>query len=412
MRAIIIAGEAPDVRGTRVPRWAAQTGMVASNGRAVAAQGVAPAFESYVNRSQEPDLSRNDSPRLARNNFDLLRLLFAGTVCLAHAYELSGFRQLSVIADALSSLVAIKGFFVVSGFLIFMSFERSASLASYAKKRVRRIYPAYFTIVMVCAVGLVAVSSQSVGEYISPAWFKYVVANLAFLNFLKPTLPGVFESNRMAVVNGALWTLKIEVMFYVAVPAFVWLFRKFGHLRMLALFYGLSVAYTELMAFAAARSGLPIYLELGRQLPGQLSYFLSGALLYYFLPLFERRVRFVVPVAAVVLWVNGFVPLSILEPVSLAIMVVFFGLFLYVGNFGKHGDFSYGVYIVHFPIIQLLLHTGWLDERPWLFLLTVVLLTAAGGAAMWHLVEKRFLARSSHYIAAVSPSEAPGRAAL
>jgi peptidoglycan/LPS O-acetylase OafA/YrhL len=238
------------------------------------------------------------------------------------------------------------------------------------------------------------------------------VANLAFLNFLKPTLPGVFETNRMAVVNGALWTLKVEVMFYVAVPAFVWLFRKFGHLRMLVLFYGLSVAYTELMAFAAARSGLPIYLELGRQLPGQLSYFLSGALLYYFLPLFERRVRIVVPVAAVVLWVNGFVPLSILEPVSLAIMVVFFGLFLYVGNFGKHGDFSYGVYIVHFPIIQLLLHTGWLDANPWLFLLTVVLLTAAGGAAMWHLVEKRFLSRSSHYIAAVSASEAPQRAAL
>lgn len=28
---------------------------------------------------------------LARNNFDLLRLLFAGTVCLVHVHELSGF---------------------------------------------------------------------------------------------------------------------------------------------------------------------------------------------------------------------------------------------------------------------------------------------------------------------------------
>jgi peptidoglycan/LPS O-acetylase OafA/YrhL len=387
--------------------------MVASDGRAVAAQGVAPAFESHVNRSQEIDLSRNDSPRLKRNNFDLLRLSFAGTVCLVHAYELSGFGQLSVIADALSSLVAVKGFFVVSGFLIFMSFERSASLASYAKKRVRRIYPAYFSVVMLCAMGLVVVSSQSAGEYFfSRAWARYVPANLAFLNFVQPTLPGVFEANRMATVNGALWTLKVEVMFYVAVPAFVWLFRKFGHLRMLVLFYCSSIAYTELMAFAAARSGLPIYLELGRQLPGQLSYFLSGALLYYFLPFFERRVRILLPAAAVALWANNFVPLPVFEPVSLAIVVVFFGLFLHLGNFGKHGDFSYGVYIVHFPIIQLLLNTRWLDENPWLFLLTVILLTAVGGAAMWHLVEKRFLSRSSHYIAAVSASEPAGRPGL
>jgi peptidoglycan/LPS O-acetylase OafA/YrhL len=44
--------------------------------------------------------------------------------------------------------VAVKSFFVISGFLIFMSFERSESIASYAKKRAQRIYPAYFTVVL------------------------------------------------------------------------------------------------------------------------------------------------------------------------------------------------------------------------------------------------------------------------
>src|SRR5205814_8049913 len=38
------------------------------------------------------------SPRLARNNFDLLRLLFAGTVCLVHAYQLSGRPELAWLA--------------------------------------------------------------------------------------------------------------------------------------------------------------------------------------------------------------------------------------------------------------------------------------------------------------------------
>ena len=106
--------------------------------------------------------------------------------------------------------MAVKAFFVVSGFLIFMSFERSSSFASYARKRIRRIYPAYFTVVMLCAIFLVAVSSKNIEHYFSFVWVKYVLANLAFLNFLQPTLPGVFDSNKIAVVNGALWTLKIR----------------------------------------------------------------------------------------------------------------------------------------------------------------------------------------------------------
>ncbi|MEF8716475.1 MAG: acyltransferase family protein [Candidatus Accumulibacter necessarius] len=130
------------------------------------------------------------SSRLTENNFDLLRLLFAGTVCLVHAYELSGFSELAVISQVLSSGMAVKGFFVLSGFLIFMSFERSTSLSSYAMKRIRRIYPAYFTVVMLCAFGMVAVSSHSVTEYFSGTWVRYVIANLTFEPLAKLTLQG------------------------------------------------------------------------------------------------------------------------------------------------------------------------------------------------------------------------------
>ncbi len=77
----------------------------------------------------------------------------------------------------------------------------------------------------------------------------------AFLNFVQPSLPGVFEANKLAAVNGALWTLKIEVMFYLSVPVFVFLFRKVSHLPMLALAYGASVAYAALMTAAAERTG-------------------------------------------------------------------------------------------------------------------------------------------------------------
>jgi peptidoglycan/LPS O-acetylase OafA/YrhL len=340
--------------------------------------------------------------RLSNNNFDLLRLLFAGTVCLVHSYDLSGFQELALFARVLSSAVAVKAFFVVSGFLIFMSFERSSSLASYASKRVRRIYPAYFTIVMLCAFGLVAVSSKTVGEYFSVTWFKYVGANLSFLNFLQPSLAGVFESNKLAAVNGALWTLKIETLFYLSVPLFVLLFRRFSHFRVLLVVYSLSLAYSILMTGIAERTGSGIYIELARQLPAQLAYFMSGAFFYYFLPLFERRVGYFLAAAILILAINLVYPLPLLEPFALATAVVFFGLFLYVGNFGKYGDFSYGVYIVHFPVIQLLLNSGWLQNSPWYFLSCVVVITLLGAMLMWHLVEKRFLQRSSHYIASSS----------
>ncbi len=349
---------------------------------------------------------QHNNHQLTKNNFDLLRLLFALAVCLVHAYELSGFQQIGWVASILSSAVAVKAFFVVSGFLIFMSFERSSSFASYASKRIRRIYPAYFTAVMFCAILLVAVSSKNIEHYFSFAWVKYVLANLAFLNFLQPTLPGVFESNKLAAVNGALWTLKIEAMFYLTVPILVSLFRKYSRLPILVLVYCSSVAYAELFAAAAQRTGSRVYLELGRQFPGQLSYFMAGAALYYFLPLFERRIKYFLAGAALILAANIAFPLPLFEPFALATVVVFFGIFLYVGNFGKHGDFSYGFYILHFPIIQLFLHMGWFRESPWNFLVAVVLATATGAIAMWHLVEKRFLNRSSHYVAATtSPSE-------
>lgn len=342
---------------------------------------------------------------MTENNFDLLRLLFAGTVLLVHSYDLSGFQQLGIIASILSSAVAVRAFFVVSGFLIFMSFERSTTIASYANKRIRRIYPAYFTVVMLSAIGLIAFSSKNIGDYFSFTWVKYVFANLAFLNFLQPTLPGVFDSNKLAAVNGALWTLKIEAMFYLTVPLFVFLFRKFAHLPVLILTYGLSVAYAGLLSVAAERTGSGVYVELGRQLPGQLSYFMAGAFLYYFLPLFERQIRYFLVAAILTLAANMYFPLPILEPLALATVVIYFGLYLYVGNFGKYGDFSYGIYILHFPVIQLLLYSGWFSESPWYFLGAVVFISTSGAIALWHLVEKRFLFRKSHYVTATSAHE-------
>ncbi len=144
---------------------------------------------------------------------------------LVHAHVISGEAQLAFLSNWLSSEIAVKAFFVVSGLLVFMSYDRTRNLARYFEKRARRIYPAYFTVVTGSALLLFVLSFASPGEYAMGAT-NYLAANLAFLNFLSPTLPGVFENNPMRAVNGALWTLKIEVMFYVTVPVLAWLFER------------------------------------------------------------------------------------------------------------------------------------------------------------------------------------------
>ncbi len=345
----------------------------------------------------EPEPPLIASPRLARNNFDLLRLVFASMVGVVHIADLSGEPSLNGVSRVISSDLAVKAFFVVSGFLIVMSCERSSSWRSYAVKRIRRIYPAYLTVVVLCALLLGTVSTATAADYFSWTWVRYLLANLIFLNFLQPTLPGVFEGNKVPLINGALWTLKIEVAFYVLVPLLVALCRRHGWRPVLAAVYVGSAMYAAVLWTLTIRTGSDVYASWSRQLPGQLSYFSAGAALFYLYPIFERRPwAFVVPALAV-LGLDQVYGLSMLEPAALAVVVVGAGLFGYVGNVGKYGDVSYGVYVLHFPLLQLILHTGWLRGRPGVLYVTVAALTLAGATAMWHLVEKRFLPRTSHY---------------
>jgi peptidoglycan/LPS O-acetylase OafA/YrhL len=347
------------------------------------------------------------SPRLNRNNFDLLRLLLAGAVCLYHAASISGFRELAFLERSLSADSAVKAFFVVSGFLIFMSYERSSSLASYASKRAKRIYPAYFTVVVLCAFLLTFISTLDPASYFSQEWLRYVGFNLIFLNFVQPTLPGVFESNMEPFVNGSLWTLKIEVMFYISVPILVFLMRRFNRNGVLAFFYFGGLLYAAVCNYLAREMDQGIFVELGRQLPGQLQYFMAGAFFYYNLPWLERHVRHLGAAALAIIILHQFYSLHVLEPFALATLVICAALFCYLGHFGKYGDFSYGTYILHFPILQTLLASRLFEGSPWSFLASVVALTAVGAWLMWNLVEKKFLGRGSktrHQAAIVQPS--------
>jgi len=346
------------------------------------------------------------------NNFDLLRLIFAGAVVLWHTYDLSKHPALEPLSRIFSPDLAIKAFFVVSGYLVVMSCERSSSLASYAAKRLRRIYPAYITVVLLSALGGVLFTTLAPGEYFSAHWVRYVLANAVFLNFLAPNLPGLFAANPWTEVNGALWTLKIEVMFYLAVPFIMLLCRRWGGIPVLAGLFVLSVSYNLVLGAMAEASGRLFWAQLQRQMPGQLTYFLVGAALYLYRDHIGRGWPALLGVAAVAYvltllfgmpWVR-----VLCEPLWLGIVVVFCAVVLpFLGNFARFGDLSYGIYIIHFPVLQVAVAAGHFQANPWLAFAGCSAITLMLAYASWHLVEKPFLNRQSHYrlAAAAEPSD-------
>lgn len=85
---------------------------------------------------------------------------------------------------------------------------------------------------------------------------------MIFLNFISPSIPGVFESN---LIYGALWTIKIEVMFYISIPLIAWACSK---TRPLVIFVTLNIAgflYSDIMRSLG-------WSILATQLPGQLQF--------------------------------------------------------------------------------------------------------------------------------------------
>jgi peptidoglycan/LPS O-acetylase OafA/YrhL len=340
----------------------------------------------------------------SRNNFNLLRLLFAVSVFVTHLYELSGITALKVVPLTISSFFfvtsggAVQGFFVISGFLIFMSYERAKNLRQYVEKRVRRLYPGYAVNIIITTFLLGFVSTLGFWHYIvHPETGRFIVFNMIFKNFTQSTLPGVFVDHRFTAVNGVLWTLQIEAIFYAVVPLIAEVSRKVGRIPVFVGLYVLSTLYV--MHFVAIGDDTT-----ARMFPGQLTFFSTGGLLYYYFSFFRKnRLAFLFGALAIYAFHLFCFPVPYLLPLVRAIIVVFCACCIpFLGDAARFGDFSYAIYIYHFPIIQTLLMLNvW---TPVSLFFTACITVAGAAFASWNVVERRFLHRSSLYLRQTTPS--------
>jgi len=289
------------------------------------------------------------------NNMGMVRYLLAFAVVVAHFNGLVG----ADIRFPFTSYTAVGGFFALSGFLIYGSYLRKRNLRAYIVSRMVRLLPAYFFIVLACAFGLVFVSSLSAQQYFtSPEFWKYLGANLTFMNFLQPTLPGVFDGLESPAVNGSLWTLKIEWMLYLSVPLTVWVVSKLkgrATLTFLMIFL-ISVAYRIVFRHLYEATGVQIYEILGRQMFGQLTYFYCGVLIYYWFDVFMRYRRVLLPVSLILILfpVHRYDLDILIDPVAFSTFVICLSMWGKWGTWeGKRDNVSYNMYLVHCPICQL-----------------------------------------------------------
>ena len=324
-----------------------------------------------------------------QNNFDVLRLILAWMVVFYHAAVLSAMSQLAWIPKLCSGDVAVEGFFAISGCLITMSFDRDSKLKSYITRRAGRILPAYyFSTVFVLVLGLF-MARLSIWRFLgSPSTLQFLCGNLGLYSHFHPDLPGLFINNpNTSAVNGALWTIKVEVIFYAFVPMFFWLCRRFGRVQVIAgLFVG-SLLYRALFV----RLGMYHYAE---QLPGQLSFFMVGAATYFNYPWFRKHGSWMWSLATVAILLFLLTDAFPLRAVGVSLMTMNAGLLLpnYRG-LTRYGDFSYGTYVLHFPVIQALVSMGLFVLSPWLGIAVCVALVLPLSILSWNLVEKRFLRR-------------------
>lgn len=326
-------------------------------------------------------------------NMGAVRYILAVSVIIYHVGGLMGFE----VSWPIPSYIAVGSFFALSGFLVFGSFLHSRSLKSFLARRARRIMPPYISVVLFCAVALAGVSTFPVIQYFtSPDWWRYLVANLSFMNFLAPTLPGVFDGYDHPAVNGSLWTMKVEWMLYLSVPVVAWFLARFRS-RPVWVIGGiciLSVVYRLSMVWLYGHTGNEFYNILSRQVFGQLSYFYAGVLIYFYRESFMRY-RYPIAIVSLLLFLfRGEIPYFeyLFESLVVAALVISVSI---IGSWGRwleaYPNVSYQMYLFHCPLIQLGVWFGLPALGFYSCVLIICALTFLCALLSWHTIDKRVL---------------------
>ncbi|MEM9739353.1 MAG: acyltransferase [Pseudomonadota bacterium] len=137
----------------------------------------------------------------------------------------------------------VRLFFLISGFVIMMTLERSTGLIDFAVRRGARLWPT----MLVCATLSTLVINGSGIAYIYENVARYEVTTVEYWSsifFIPPDLTagilGIEQADRPRWVEGVYWTLWAEVRFYALIALAYWLSPRWAFLWVWASLQGAS----------------------------------------------------------------------------------------------------------------------------------------------------------------------------
>ena len=330
--------------------------------------------------------------KLHKNNlFDAVRLYAALQVMLSHGSAYLGIDIPPPVSFIFNMFPGVPVFFSISGFLVGLSFLRMrANYALYIWHRMVRIYPALLACLLITCLLLVFSGKDSF--LFSFGGILWLVCQSTFLQFYNP---GELRDFGIGVVNGSLWTIPVELQFYVVLPFIVAVALPLGAVvlrQMRVWFFLISIVALSLFSYVLMNylliNGSIFASKLLRvTIIPHLYQFVFGFLL---IPLLFAARRLVVVLVCLSLGIlfavcafrfHQFVPLS--SSLSYALLAVGVGLVPVRGSLGC--DLSYGIYLYHGLCINLLYR---LDLSLPSILTFYSSLTISLAAFSWFCVEK------------------------
>ena len=323
------------------------------------------------------------------NSLAMLRLGLAATVAVVHTTELgfgwqpefaAGSDNPTAVGD-----IAVDGFFVLSGFLVTRSFLRLRSLRDYVWHRFLRIMPGFWVCLLVTAFVLAPVLAlldgrSPVSVLTGPESSPHYVLNNAALLMRQFGIDGLpVEGYAPGVLDGSLWTLFYEALCYGLIGGLGLL----GLLRRVPVTLPLAAGLSWVL-LVASQAGAPVG---GTYLLPLLTVFLLGATGHVYahrLPINDL----VAAVACAVYLVGlpaGPVPHALTVPAFAYLCLWAMVRLPLRANPGW--DASYGVYIYHWPVLQLLVALGAASLGAVGLVLACLTCVGLTAAVSWRFVE-------------------------
>lgn len=330
-----------------------------------------------------------------RNCFGFIRLILALAV-------VDGHNPIFSLPFVLGH--AVKSFFVLSGFLVVASCLRHG-VVDYFRARALRIFPGLITVVLVAAIfGAVITTLPPMQYFSSPQFFSYMFWNSLTLDFFQKGLPGIAAPSFDGIINGPVYTLKIELGCYLLLPLVLLIGKKIGNLNALIVFYSGACLWSAGWNWVFEATGQLLFHKLSYQSPGMAAYFFAGAICFVILERLKPILPGLIPVGLVLIYCAQYAaPLAqpLILPWGLSLFFIgcaytFVGLEKLVGR----TDLSYGIYLYHWPVGVFLTSLYPQLSAPSARFWPTLGITFLCAAVSWRLIESPFVKRK----AALQPS--------